>query len=212
MGPKAELSLFIVLAILLGCLFLFLFFYPLIRNFFYSHKTIQSYYKKVYRVALDNDFYLINNFENKTAEEEEFHIDHILIGDKFIYCIRDRYFPGAIIGKEEDPAWILCRRKKSEKIKNPLYVNAIRVQRLALMSGIDRKCFISVVLVNDDCLITPYEVSSQDNFLVSLSNFPKFIKEKESMPIDPLDPQAIAVAARDFSELNLSEKRKKKDK
>ena len=54
------------------------------------------YYNKVRRVVLDNDFYLVNSFANKTASQEPFHIDHIVIGDKFIYCIRDRYYDGAI--------------------------------------------------------------------------------------------------------------------
>lgn len=163
------------------------------------------YYKKIYKVALDQDFYLINSFANKTAEEEEFHIDHILIGDKFIYCIRDRYYEGTIRAKENDPNWIYYSRKHKDGylIPNPLRMNEIRVQRMSLMSGLSRKLFISVVLVNNECLLSNYEVTSTNNFVVSLKNFPAFIAEKESLPIEPMDPRAIDVAARDIADLNL---------
>ncbi len=210
MAYPVELCLFIVCAIFVGAVFLILFFGPIVKRFLYRKRTIQMYYKRIYKVALDQDFYLINSFSNKTADEEEFHIDHILIGDKFIYCIRDRYYEGAIKAKENDPSWVYYSKKNKAGtvIQNPLRINEIRVQRMSLMSGLNRKLFISVVLVNDDCLLSHYEVTSSNSFVVSLKNFPAFIAEKESLPIEPMDPRAIAVAAKDIAELNLHGKEK----
>lgn len=205
MPYAVELALFIALASLTSAFFLFLLFYPFFKRFAYKHNTIYSYYKRIYHVALDQDFYLINAFQNKTAEEEEFHIDHILIGNKFIYCIRDRYYDGALRAKEEDQSWVFYSRKnkKGAIIPNPLRMNALRVDRMSLMTGLDKKLFISVVLVNDDCLISNYEVTSESNFVVSLKNFASFIDEKESLPIEPMDPRALDVAAKDIAQLNL---------
>jgi len=70
------------------------------------------------------------------------------------------------------------------------------------MSGIEEKLFISIVLINNDCYLTPYQTTSTDNYLSSLKEFPKLIEQLESRDVDPLDERAIAVAARDFSELN----------
>ena len=202
MPYNVELTLFFVLAIALGLAFLFWFFYGPIKRFLYRHYTVRMYYKRVYQVALDNDFYLINSFSNRTAEAEEFHIDHILIGNKFIYCIRDRYYDGAVAAKEENPSWIFFRGDKGRYIQNPLQKNKLCVQRLSLMSGIEEKLFISIVLINNDCYLTPYQTTSTDNYLSSLKEFPKLIEQLESRDVDPLDERAIAVAARDFAELN----------
>ncbi len=205
MPYAVELSIFIVSASLVALLFLTLLLYPAIQRSLFKRNTIYMYYKRIYRVALDEDFYLINSFKNKTADEEEFHIDHILIGDKFIYCIRDRYYDGAIRAKEDDQSWVFYskKNKKGAIIPNPLKVNAARVDRMSLMTGLDKKLFISVVLVNNDCLISNYEVSSTDNYVVSLRNFASFISEKESLPIEPMDPRALGVAAKDIAQLNL---------
>jgi hypothetical protein len=204
-----ELSIFIVASVCCLLLFLFLLLHPLFYRFLCKKNTIKMYYKKIYRIALDEDYYLINSFANKTADIEEFHIDHILIGDKFIYCIRDRYYDGAIKASENDERWVFYSRKykKGTMIVNPLKMNAIRVSKMSLMSGINEKFFVSVVLVNDDCLITNYEVTSDSNFVVSLKNLPAFIASKEALPIEPMDPRSLAIAAKDIAELNLHGKK-----
>lgn len=205
MPYEVELSIFIVSASLATLFFFTLLLYPPIQRSLFKKNTIYMYYKRIYRIALDHDFYLINSFKNKTADEEEFHIDHILIGDKFIYCIRDRYYDGAIRAKENDQSWVFYskRTQKGAIIPNPLKVNEARVDRMSLMTGLDKRLFISVVLVNNDCLISNYEVTSTSNFVVSLKNFASFIDEKESLPIEPMDPRALGVAAKDIAQLNL---------
>ena len=209
MPYKVELTLFIVLAVVAGLAFLIWFLFGPIKRFLYRHYTVRMYYRRVYRIALDNDFYLINRFSNHTAESEEFHIDHILIGNKFFYCIRDRYYDGALAAKEDNASWIFFQRSSGKYIPNPLEKNKLRVQRLSLMSGIEEKLFIGIVLINDDCFLTPYETTSEDNFLISLKQLPKLIEQLESRDVDPLDERAIAVAARDFSELNQTNVRKR---
>ncbi|HBM70629.1 MAG TPA: hypothetical protein DD377_04630 [Firmicutes bacterium] len=206
MPYSVRLSLFCVVCILCFLFLVFLFFYSPIKRFLYKKFTLRMYYGKVRRVVLDNDYYLINNFANKTADQETFHIDHIMIGDKYIYCIRDRYYDGAIAAKETDPSWIFYKGKKATYIKNPMLVNKVRVDRMSLMTGIDSKIFISIVLINDDCMMTRLNNTYTDNFIVSLKKFPFLIEQLESNDVSPLDPKSIAIAARDFSELNLNGK------
>lgn len=202
-----EFTLFVVLASAFAVLFAIWFFYSPVKRFLYRRHTIRMYYRTVYRVALDNDFYLINKFSNRTAGQEEFHIDHILIGNKFFYCIHDRYYEGALAAKEENPSWVYFHKNSGSYITNPLVLNKLRIQRLSLMSGIDEKLFIGIVLINNDCYLTPFQIQSDDNYLSSLKEFPKLIEQLEARDVDPLDPRAIAVAARDFSQLNQSDDR-----
>ena len=205
MPKNVELVLFVVCASAVFVLFLIWFIYPPIKRYLFKHHTVRSYYRKVYKVALERDFFLVNKFANRTADLEEFHIDHILFGNKYFYCIRDRYYDGALAAKEEDESWIFFNRKRPEYIKNPMMVNKLRVQRLSLMSGIEEKLFISIVLINDDCLLTPLEGKADDSFLVSLRDFPKLIDQLEAREVDPLDERSVAVAAADFAELNQSD-------
>lgn len=202
MPVMVEWSIFFVAMSIAAILFLLWFFGLPIRRFLMKHHTVRMYYSKVRRVVLDHDFYLINCFENQ-AGEETFHIDHIVIGDKFIYCIRDRFYDGAVVVKEEDDGWLFYHGRKKKIIPNALAMNLLRTERLSLMSGIDLKLFISIVIINNDCLITPYESTMDNSYLVSLRNFPKLIEYLESQDVENLDPHTSAVAARDFSELNL---------
>lgn len=205
---EVRLSIFCVLASLVGVFFLVLFLKDTIKRFLYKHFTMRMYYKTIKKVVLYNDFFLINDFVNMTAGSEVFHIDHIMVGNKFIYCIRDRYYPGAIAAKEEDPNWIFYSGKKAIYIQNPMLINKIRVERLSMMTGFDSRFLVSIVLINDDCMMTPIENTYSDNFLVSLKNLPSFISYMESQNVDPLDPHAAAVAVHDLSELNLRGKLK----
>ena len=41
------------------------------------------YYKKIYKIAMDRDYYLINDFLFRIDNSYVARIDHILFGDKF---------------------------------------------------------------------------------------------------------------------------------
>ena len=203
MPLMVEYSIFFVSLTLALGLFLFWVLSGPIKRSLMKHHTVRMYYRHVNRVVLDNDFYLINCFENKTADEEAFHIDHIVIGQKYIYCIRDRYFDGALVVREDNDGWLFYHGRKKKIVPNPMAMNLLRLERLSLMSNIDSKLFISIVLINNDCLITPFEGTRDNSFLVSLKGFPKLIEYLESRDVEDLDPHISAIVARDFSELNL---------
>ena len=201
MPYPAELALFIVVAVLSGLLLLFLFLYRPVRRYFFTHHTVRAYYRRIVKIAEDHDFYLINNFKSKTSDSEVFHIDHLLVGNKFIYCIRDRYYEGALTAKEEDPTWILYLKKGSKYIPNPMTRNQVRTERLSLITGIESDIFISIVLINDDCLTTPFESNSEDSFLVSMKALPALIEELESRDVPPLDSWEVERVVADFATL-----------
>ena len=201
-----RLTIYIVSAVLTGsCLCLFLFYGP-IKRLLYDRYTPQMYYRQIKKVTLDHDFFLINKFVNKIGGVSPFHIDHLMIGDKFIYVIRDRYYAGAIEGKKDDAKWLYHRGKKTMSIDNPLQLNKTRVDRLVLISGLDAKLFVSIVLVNSDCQINLGDMSGKDSFVVSLDKFPKLIELLESEEANPLDPSKTPLLARDFAEMNLNGK------
>lgn len=201
MPYPAELALYIVICVLAGVLILGLFLYHPLKRFFYRRHLVRSYYRKILRIAQDHDYYLINNFKSKTADEEAFHIDHLLVGDKYIYCIRDRYYEGALSAKASDPTWILYLRKGVKYIPNPMMRNQVRMEWLSLISGIEPSIFVSIVLINDDCYMAPFDNKAGDSFLVSLKMLPELIAMLESRDVPPLDPWEVERVVADFASL-----------
>ena len=129
--------------------------------------------------------------------------------------IKDRYYRGVISGKIEDPNWTNYIGKKKKKVpSNPMILNKIRTDRLSLLTGLNRKYFISIVLVNDDCLVTPFENQQEDNLLVPIGKLEKLIEAIEARKdVAPLKKEQLAIAVRDFAELNQTESKhgRKKD-
>lgn len=107
------IALFISLAILLVLVILFLIFYPKFYKAKLKKDFVPIYGKKIYRYALHNDLYLINQLELKGNDDQIIKIDHLLFANKFIYVISDYYLPGLVLAKENDQSFIY---KSSEKI------------------------------------------------------------------------------------------------
>ena len=73
----------------------------------YRRKRFQVlYYKRVYKVALENDYYLINQFYFKIDSNKLAKVDHILFGEKYIYVILSKYYEGDLVGKSTDKSLI----------------------------------------------------------------------------------------------------------
>lgn len=202
MTPELELTVFIVCAVLASLSYLTWVLYGPIRRFLYRHFTVRFYYRTVRRVVLDHDLYLINTFSSRIANSESFHIDHIIVGDKYIYCLRDRYYPGTLLSNPNDEMWTLYTgRTKATQIRNPISVNRYRVERLCLLAPIDRNLIVPIVLVNDDCYYTPFEQGDDAGYFLSLKQLGKFIELRESEDIPSIDPVLAASLANDLSKI-----------
>lgn len=196
MSFELELTIFIVSLILTTLFYLAWILYTPIHHFLYHRFTVRFYYRKVRKIVLDHDFYLINTFQSRVADSETFHIDHIIVGDKYVYAIRDRYYPGTLISNPLDEEWTLYTgKKKVTQIPNPISVNRYRVERLCLIAPIDRELVIPIVLVNDDCYYNPFKQSDEAGYFLSLKQLGAFIdiREKEDIPsLDPVIAQSFA--------------------
>ncbi|MFA5421809.1 MAG: nuclease-related domain-containing protein [Bacilli bacterium] len=199
---------FITTATLAGLLLLFILFFKPIKNAICKRNFVRIYGRGIYQIALDNDFYLINQFGLLREEGTIKNIDHILFGTKWIFVIKDCYYPGAISAKENDASWIhYLSRKKKHYIDNPLKVNAKNVKDLSMITQIDINMLISVVVINDDCLIGPFERTSRTNFLVPRNQIRKLINALENQEVEAIDEEALDRAVKEIDRLNLNHKR-----
>ena len=160
------------------------------------------YYKSIYKVAMDNDYYLINNFLFKIDDSYVGRIDHILFANKYIYIINDSYFDGDIDGKENDKSIILINRAgKKNYSDNPLLANQKLLKRLSIITGIDATLMIGVCLINNDCQCG-VRTSSKSAYIVQAKKFKALVKAIESRDIGDINKEQLANAVKAIDKLN----------
>lgn len=211
MGKKGLLVLFIVLIVLIVIVVLVAVLYKPIKHKMLSEKTIETYGKKVYLVARDNDYLLINNFDYRLADGTKFHIDHILFAEKYIYIISDIYINGGVSARENDNDWIKFSGDKNHTkktfINNPLKISNRLLRLFSQATRFDTSFFKSIVLINDDCAVKEFVQTSKENYLSTPKTFAKLIKEIESENIRPIDQKKLVNAVHDIAtKLNINYK------
>lgn len=195
--------LFIAACVLGGATILFFLFLPIVRRRRAVRDFQKRYYKEIRKIADLEDYYLINNLAIRNNNQLICKIDHVLFGNKYIYVIKDRYYRGAISGNKHDKIWkFYTKGNKSLEMENPMRVNEKRVDKLSLVTQIDMSFFISVVLINDDCVIRNTKELNKDNsFIVSKKNLKKLIKTIEKRDVRNMDPKQLQYAVQDISRL-----------
>lgn len=171
------------------------------RKFFQIH-----FYKQVYRVALDNDYYLINQYVFKVDSSKNATVDHILFGNKYIYTIISKFYQGDLIGKYADKSLIFISHKgKKCYTDNPYNEAKYLTSKLSSSTGIDASLMIGIVLINDDCKVAVQSESKQF-YIIQRKRFPALIKAIESRPVESINQAQLEKAVQSIAKQN---KRKK---
>ena len=173
----------------------------------YRKKYFQiHFYKQVYRVALDYDYYLINQYVFKVDSSKNATVDHILFGNKYIYTIISKYYQGDLIGKYADKSLIFISHKgKKCYTDNPYNEAKYLTSKLSSSTGIDASLMIGIVLVNDDCKVAVQSESKQF-YIIQRKRLPALIKAIESRPVEPINEVQLEKAVQSIAKQN---KRKK---
>ena len=173
----------------------------------YRRKHFQvHFYKQVYRVALNNDYYLINQFVFKVDSSKNATVDHILFGSKYIYVIISKYYQGDLVGKYLDKSLIFISHKgKKCYTDNPFNEVKLLTSKLSSSTSIDASLMIGIVLINDDCKVAVQSESKQF-YIIQRKRFPSLIKAIESRPVSTINETQLGKAVQSIAKLN---KRKK---
>lgn len=87
--------------------------------------------KVLYKLSLDEDYLLMNNVK-LDLPDAKFECSHILITNKFIYVIQDKFYENNLLGQMVDRRWIVSNSDGTDKrmINNPIMVNRYRAYQL----------------------------------------------------------------------------------
>ena len=167
------------------------------RKYFQIH-----FYKQVYRVALDHDYYLINQYVFKIDSYKIATVDHILFGNKYIYTIISKYYQGDLIGKYADKSLIFISHKgKKCYTDNPYNESKFLASKLSSSTGIDASLMIGIILVNDDCKVAVQSESKQF-YIIQRKRLPALIKAIESRPVEPINQTQLEKAVQSIAKQN----------
>lgn len=194
----------IVIIVLVSLAIIIVVLFPLLKNFYEFKNFKKIYYRKVNRIAYDNDYLLINNLSLRDTNGVICEIDHILFANKYIYVIRDRFYRGGLSGKYDDNIWFFYGKKgERRELQNPMKNNEARIDKLVgCTQCFDRNYFISVVLINDNAVVKNLkELNRIDSFICPKHKLKKLIKAIESRDIAPIDQKALEKAVLEIAEL-----------
>lgn len=188
-------------------IFLLVFFVIIPIKQYRIRKNFSEYcYKAIYKLAFDEDYYLINNFKFK-AETKVATIDHILFAKKYFYIIIDTYYDGDLIGKENDKSLILVD-KHGQKFytENEFQVCKTLVDYLNAATGISKDLMIGIAIVNNECKIG-VESKSKQYYIIQRNKFKKLIKAIESRDLGPINEQQVEEVVKAIDKLNRTKKK-----
>lgn len=176
--------------------------YLLYRRHMMKKNFKYFYYKRLYKIAMDKDYYLINDFLFKIDDSHVGRIDHILFADKYIYIMTDSYFNGDIIGKEDDKSVIVLGRDgKKYYDDNPLITNKKLINKLSLITGINPALLIGICIINDNCRYG-IQTSSKSFYYIQSNKLKALVKAIESRQVGAINKEQLASAVKSIDKLN----------
>ena len=197
-APIAVISLLVIFVIL-----------PINKN---HHKNnFKEYcYKAIYRIAFDEDYYLINNFLFRVDSSKVARIDHLLFGNKYIYLIIDTYYEGDLTGKEENKSLILINNKNEKYYTDNQYmIVKSLVKSLSSKTGISEDMFIGVVVVNNDCRLA-IETESKQYYMIQRNKLKRLVRAIESRNVGNINAAQLESAVKAIDKLNRNKKNENK--
>ena len=174
-----------------------------------KHKTqFKKYcYKTVYKIAFDEDYYLINTFKFRVDSSKVATIDHILFGNKYIYILIDVYYDGDLIGKESDKSLILIdKHNKKYYTENQYQVTKTLVNYISMTTGIAEDMFIGIVVVNNGCKIG-IESNNKQHYIIQRNKLKKLVKAIESRDVGNINAAQLESAVKAIDKLNRAKKK-----
>ena len=174
-GLNTMLIIISLILISLGLIF-----YDFLNNVRLSLTKKSRIKRKLKKIAKDNDYLLLNNLVLYLNDYNYIEVEHLLIANKYIYVITSKCYFGEINGLASDPKWLLYKGNKLSHITNPLPNNLKRLRTVAILTNIDEKNFISLVVMNKPAFVNNIRSARDNEFIIMEKGLNSFIKEHEN--------------------------------
>ena len=201
-------AIIIVSLITIGYAILIL--WPFIKERMEKRTFLKSFYTDVYQLAMDKDFYVINDVVLE-IDTKFIHFNHILFGDKYIYCICDHYYDGPLSGKFTDQQWFLYKNNgQLDHIKNPLLLHKARLSYVTSALRAE-ELFIGLCIVNESCLVDEIKDAPEYLNVINQKDFKEYIYKKEKENVPPINSIQLDSLVQQIYQKNLQSKEKERE-
>ena len=152
-----------------------------LKNLFIGLTKKKRINAKLKKFAIDHDFPLLSDVVIQVRENKYVKLDHILIGNKYIYVIACKCYYGYLNAKAIDEKWVLYKREKLVHIENPLKNNTKRIKILSGLLENSMEDFVNIIYLSKPVVVSKIESSNKKEFVLFEDDFEKFIEvyEKE---------------------------------
>lgn len=173
---------------------------------------------KNYRIKLQlkkfveiNDYLYLSKVVLRVAEREYVNIDHIIIGDRFIYVIATKFYYGYVNGKDIDAKWVVSDGATTNIVNNPFYANEVKIDYLSRIMKISRDKFVNIVMLAKTAVVDNIEINADYYRLTNEKNIYTEIKKYEEDQrfniFDPNDLEQIAQNLYDYHKMSLDDQK-----
>ena len=201
-------AIIIVSLITIGYAILIL--WPFIKERMEKRTFLKSFYTDVYQLAMDKDFYVINDVVLE-IDTKFIHFNHILFGDKYIYCICDHYYDGPLSGKFTDQQWFLYKNNgQLDHIKNPLLLHKARLSYVTSALRAE-ELFIGLCIVNESSLVDEIKDAPEYLNVINQKDFKEYIYKKEKENVPPINSIQLDSLVQQIYQKNLQSKEKERE-
>ncbi len=128
-----------------------------------------------------NDYLYLRNLCLRIAPGHYINVDHIIIGDRFIYVIAAKFYLGFLSGKDTDEKWVLSDGKNTDLIENPLLVNEIKINYIAQILRVNPNVLVNIVLLSRTAhLDSTIDIRNSSLHLMEENNVIKLMERYEA--------------------------------
>lgn len=190
--------------------FAYLIFQPIVKEALEKKSFLKSFYTNVYQLAIDKDYYVINDVVLE-IDTKFIHFNHILFGDKYIYCICDSYFDGPISGKFTDNQWFMYKDNGVvEHIKNPLILHRSRLSYVTSSLRAE-ELFVGVFVVNKSCIVDEIKDCPENMTILNEEEFRDYILKREKENIPPINTIQLDSLVKQVYQKNIQSREKERE-
>lgn len=198
---KGQIA-FLAVVILIVLIAIFLIIYIPSRAKFKAKQFKYNFYKKIYQIAFDEDFYLINDFVFSLDNNQKAKVDHILFGNKYIYLISDYYYEGSLSGNDEEQELYLDSFKGERFITdNPIKESQKLAKRISFTTGVSIDYIVGIVLVNDECELDIRQ-TYKTHYIIQRKDLKALIKSIESRNVNNFVANQLQETVNYFDKIN----------
>lgn len=150
-----------------------------LKNLFVGLTKKKRITAKLKKFAIDHDFPLLSDVVIQIREDKYIKIDHIMIGNKYIYVIVCKCYYGYLNAKAIDEKWVLYKRDKMMHVDNPLRNNEKRIKILSKLLENTMEDFVNIVYLSKPVVVGKVPGSNKKEFVLFEEDFEKFIEVYE---------------------------------